>query len=192
MNIVIITPETLVEHELEICNRILEFPIRLHIRKPHFTQDDQKKYLDQLNPGYFNKLSLHQFHELASVYSLGGLHWKSNATVNQSFTIRSKSFHSIEEIEYETEALTYGFLSPIFDSISKEGYQSAFDHTILADQITKGLPFPVYALGGVTWEFLENLENMGFDGAALLGSFWLMKDDKKRFELLKQITNGNC
>lgn len=188
----IITPETLVEHELETCNQILELPIRLHVRKPHISIDDLRKYLDQIDPKFHKKLSLHQHHMLVEEYPEVGLHWKSNQKVNQEKSNRSKSFHSWREIEKENSKLDYGFLSPIFDSITKNGYKAVFDHSALQRKLSETKhTFPIYALGGVHWDNIERIEAMGFAGIAILGAFWNMNDHKRRFKLLKHITHGN-
>ena len=66
----------------------------------------------------------------------------------------------------------YCFLSPIFDSISKEGYKANFDKLELKEFLAKDRKTKVIALGGLTEEnYLEVLE-LGFDGGAFLGSVW--------------------
>lgn len=60
-------------------------------------------------------------------------------------------------------------LSPIFDSISKNGYRSAFDLDEIKDMITGR---HVTALGGVTPDAFPILREKGFSGAALLGYIW--------------------
>ncbi|MBU2916262.1 MULTISPECIES: thiamine phosphate synthase [Reichenbachiella] len=192
MKIVIITPETLVDQELETCNELLQHDVRLHIRKPHGSKDELTRYLDQIDPLHYEKISLHQHHSLVEELKLGGKHWKSDQIIdNQCLTIRSKSFHNWEDLVQETAAIDYGFLSPIYDSISKRGYTSGFDETKLKKWVTHSKPFPVYALGGVTFDKLEALQDLGFDGAALLGAFWNLSDIKLRLKTLKQITHGN-
>lgn len=62
------------------------------------------------------------------------------------------------------------FLSPIFDSISKHGYGSAFSHETLRKAAAEGIiDEKVVALGGVTPENAGWLEKLGFGGAAMLG-----------------------
>ena len=69
--------------------------------------------------------------------------------------------------------LNYVFLSPIFDSISKQGYRSAFDDATLKKASAEGIiGQKVVALGGVTRERVALLEKYGFGGAAMLGDIW--------------------
>ncbi|UXP34192.1 thiamine phosphate synthase [Reichenbachiella agarivorans] len=189
----IITPETLVDKELSTCNELLQLDIRLHVRKPSWSFDQTKEYLTQLDSQCYSKISLHQHHELVNEMDLGGIHWKSNQQVISSGQmINSKSFHSFKEIRDESHTLAYGFLSPIYDSISKDNYQSQFDLNELKEEFEKGTPFPIYALGGVTLDDLATLRAIGFKGAVLLGSFWIDGEYERHLNLLKHITHGNC
>ena len=64
----------------------------------------------------------------------------------------------------------YVFLSPIFDSISKVGYNSAFTEDMLRDASVKGIiDEKVVALGGVTFEKISYLKELNFGGAAMMG-----------------------
>lgn len=65
----------------------------------------------------------------------------------------------------------YLFLSPIFDSISKAGYRSAFSHEQLQRAADEGvIDRKVIALGGVTPERIPYLHSLGFGGVAMLGA----------------------
>ena len=65
----------------------------------------------------------------------------------------------------------YLFLSPIFDSISKVGYKSAFTEDMLKDASAKGvIDEKVVALGGVTFNRIPYLKELNFGGAAMMGA----------------------
>ena len=78
------------------------------------------------------------------------------------------------------EALTQGnkesdylFLSPIFDSISKMRYRSAFSHEELQRAADTGIiDNRVVALGGVTYDKIAYLESLHFGGVAMSGALW--------------------
>lgn len=59
----------------------------------------------------------------------------------------STAFHDLQQLDVEYGALDYAFLSPIFDSISKAGYQAAFDFDDLTTCIA-ACNIPSVALGG--------------------------------------------
>lgn len=60
----------------------------------------------------------------------------------------STSFHGLAQLQQEYGDLDYAFLSPIFNSISKEGYQQAFDLETLSEHV-KASKYPLVALGGI-------------------------------------------
>lgn len=60
----------------------------------------------------------------------------------------STALHQLEQLKEDHGNLDYAFLSPIFDSISKAGYNAAFaDHEQLRAAVAAS-PVPLYALGG--------------------------------------------
>ena len=68
---------------------------------------------------------------------------------------------------------TYLSLSPIFDSISKQGYHSAFTAEDIAKAYEEGIiDHRVMALGGITFDKLQLVKQMGFGGAMILGDAW--------------------
>lgn len=67
----------------------------------------------------------------------------------------------------------YVFLSPIFDSISKAGYEAAFTASRLQQAAADGIiDGKVIALGGVTANNIPLLKEWHFGGAAFLGDVW--------------------
>ncbi|HEX9512026.1 MAG TPA: thiamine phosphate synthase [Puia sp.] len=105
----------------------------------------------------------------------------------------SASLHSWSAMkEIEGRGLTYVFMSPVFDSISKPGYPAS-----------PGLlhrpagPYPckvkVIGLGGVDKDTLVELLREGWEGAAVLGYIWEDPDDAvKRYEQLKKMITHHC
>jgi thiamine-phosphate pyrophosphorylase len=78
------------------------------------------------------RIMLHSHHQLAAPLGLRGVHYPERmrpaAPIPQlpSGFRQSTSFHTLEDLEHEDPGfwgpgLEYGFLSPIFDSISKQG-----------------------------------------------------------------------
>lgn len=77
--------------------------------------------------------------------------------------------------------LDYVFLSPIYSSISKpghggEGAAATFPDADALASALAGSRYPVLALGGVTPDRFSELAELGFAGAALLGSIWAADD----------------
>lgn len=147
----------------------------VHLRKPDAREQEITAILENLPDKYRSKIVLHSHFHLAGRYSLYGIHLNSRANVvPDGFRGSiSRSCHSLEEVEKYKDNFDYVFLSPIFDSISKKGYRSAFTEQVLREAAGKGtIDSKVYALGGVAPGNLPLLEDMGFGGAAMLGSVW--------------------
>ena len=78
-----------------------------------------------------------------------------------------------ELAEKKRQPFTYLSLSPIFDSISKQGYHSAFTAEDIAKAYEEGIiDHRVMALGGITFDKLQLVKQMGFGGAMILGDAW--------------------
>ena len=85
----------------------------------------------------------------------------------------SKSCHSLEEVKEWKEKCDYVSLSPIFDSISKQGYHAAFSSTEIEEASRQGIiDKKVLALGGVTFNKIDDVLRMGFGGGMILGDAW--------------------
>lgn len=158
----------------------------VHVRKPGCCAEEMRGLLEQIPDGLRDRLSLHDFHELAIEYGIGGIHLNSrNPFTPDGWEGRlSRSIHSLEEISGVTE--DYAFISPVFPSISKPGYSGNFTLEDVSRWLTPG----IFALGGVTAEKLPLLEDAGFAGAAMLGAAWRREIDRGAFRL-QFITAGN-
>lgn len=85
----------------------------------------------------------------------------------------SRSCHSLDEVKAWKSHCAYVFLSPIYDSISKQGYRSAFSKQVLLKASAEGIiDQQVVALGGVSYQRLAEVEQLGFGGYAMLGEAW--------------------
>ena len=182
MHTIVITPEKPVSQEHKTCNQLLESQLyKLHVRKPSASEWETRAYLDQLDKRFLHKVFLHSHHHLVDELGLGGKHFKSDQRVKVSTSV-SKSFHTMQELEGEQAALSYGFLSPIYDSISKPGYKSGFTRTVLQRWLTSFTRFPVFALGGIREDKVDELKRLNFEGVALMGCLWSKPDLSSRIK----------
>lgn len=167
---VVITREQLSLEEVEPIAAILDSGCwRVHIRKPNADRGLLRAYLDVLCKRVdVKRLSMHYYHDIALEYGFGGLH---GATTEER-VVRSISCHSLEEAVEAQGVVDYLFLSPVFDSISKQGYKAAIDIDKAGALIKKGLQSEVVALGGIEKSNLPLLEKAGFSSIALLGAVW--------------------
>jgi thiamine-phosphate pyrophosphorylase len=155
---------------------------RLHVRKPHHASGALERWLLALNAEVRSCVVLHGHPEMAREFNLCGYHmnvkWftENPARFADSGLSCSASAHSMAEVDSLPEEISYVFLSPVFDSISKVDYHSAFDlgkvATWLASRRESGRKMPVFALGGVDADTISLVKGAGFDGAAVLGGVW--------------------
>ncbi len=143
----------------------------IHIRKPHWSLEQTRQLIEEIPSNLRHRLKLHDHFSLCLEMDLGGVHLNSrNPVAPEGVRSVSRSIHDIEQLHL-SEHYEYITLSPIFDSISKEGYKSAFSLKDLEPLIVGKR---VVALGGVTPERFPELISSGFYGAAMLGYFWPM------------------
>ena len=148
----------------------------IHIRKPQSSQYEVEQLLCDLPAVLYPRLVLHDHHPLAIRYGLRGVHLNSRnpeppASWNGAVSISCHSFNELADCL--RQPYTYISLSPIFDSISKQGYHSAFTRNQIEEARQQGLiNNRVMALGGVTFNKIEEVKQMGFGGAMILGDAW--------------------
>ena len=135
MKIIVITSPEFIPGEVSLINTLLEGGVtRIHIRKPQAGEEEVRKLIEAIDKRWHPQLSLHDHHNLALVYGCG-IHLNArNPLPPEGWQgITSASCHSIEEAEERKKTCDYVFLSPIFDSISKQGYAAAFTKEELAE-----------------------------------------------------------
>lgn len=166
------------EGEAEVINRLFaEQPLfSLHLRKPESELNDYEQLLSEIHPQYRSRVVLHSHFSLCEKYGCQGIHLNSRENIvpaNHRGTI-SRSCHSVAELQQcNTEHYDYLTLSPIFNSISKQGYNAAFSNAELQQAVADGIiNNRTVALGGISYDRLSLVESMGFGGAAMLGDVW--------------------
>ncbi len=181
MKWIVITSPDFISVEAAFINRLFEHGLDiLHLRKPGSEVDDCQRLLDDINPRWLSRIVVHDHFELCSMYSLKGVHLNGRNPLppeGHSGTV-SRSCHSLEEITKYGASCDYMTLSPIFDSVSKQGYLSAFTAQQLLSAKDCGIiTSKVIALGGVTLQNIPKVKEYGFGGVAILGDVWKRMTD---------------
>jgi len=171
---------------------------RLHVRKPGWSRAELADYVQAIAPQYRPRLVLHAHYALAPALGLGGIHLTEAARRApglarllraQGGHSLSASLHSLADVQRHRRRYSYVLLSPVFDSISKEGYPSGFDLAQVRAVLHKLAARPGYrprvlALGGVAAANVARARQAGFAGAAVLGSLWQSPDPVASFREL--------
>lgn len=173
---IVITLPYFFDGEAEQIVQLLHSSVDLiHIRKPESKAEELERLIMSIPSEYYPRLVLHDHHELAMKYHLHGVHLNGrNPQPPQGWEGSvSKSCHSLEEVKEWKGKCDYVSLSPIFDSISKQGYHAAFSSTEIEEASRQGIiDKKVLALGGVTFNKIDDVLRMGFGGGMILGDAW--------------------
>jgi thiamine-phosphate pyrophosphorylase len=200
MRLAVLTPEGEFINEINVINDLFSNGLdRLHIRKPQFTADQYRGYVERIDPRYRKRIVIHGAFELADQMSLAGIHLSSYARADMDILRQvshilpgriSTSFHSWREIKEIQFPYGHVFISPVFNSISKPGYNAAIDLNGIGAARARckeslGYCPGIYGLGGVDVANVATLADKGFDGAALLGGIWENADPVDSFIAIK-------
>ena len=180
MKLIVISKEKVFDGEPLWINALMgKYDFTFHLRKPGLTERETEEIILQINSNFHNRIVLHDHFPLAAKYRLKGVHLNSrNPEANfkgeyWSNCSISRSCHSLEEVAANKDSCIYVTLSPVFDSISKAGYNAGFSYQALKDASENGIiDSKVVALGGISPSNIASVINLRFGGAAVLGTVW--------------------
>ncbi|AWH75225.1 thiamine phosphate synthase [Dokdonia sp. Dokd-P16] len=190
--IIVLSPENDIPNEVKILHQLFEDGLACyHVRKPHKSYEDYSTYIQQIDPAFHDRIVVHDHHKVINEFSLKGIHFNEQHRIdhidnpgkyfrglNMFGKTISSSFHDLKTLEDCYFEFDYHFLSPVFNSISKEGYNGrGFDVTDSNKTIV--------ALGGIHQENLEQAKKLGYNGIALLGSIWKAENPLQSFKNIK-------
>lgn len=196
MKLIVITSPAFLADEAASINALFEAGLEiLHLRKPHSSCDEVERLVQSVSEPFRNRIVLHEHFELVGKYGLKGIHLNArNPVAPEGYRGHiSRSCHSLQEVEEWKAFCDYVFLSPIYDSISKEGYGAHFTAEQLQGARLRGLiDEKVVALGGICANNIPEVKSFGFGGVALLGDIWSREGDERilHFKQLLQIINS--
>ncbi|MBT4666822.1 MAG: thiamine phosphate synthase [Opitutae bacterium] len=189
MEVILISSPSKKKNEVSTIRRIFEMGLsRFHVRKPDWSLDEVRKFLDEFPDECIERTVIHRRPELLSEYPFAGYHLSSKEQylAKEVDGTISRSFHQLDELITSQEKLDYVFLGPIFDSVSKQGYNSAFPaselRSFFVDRRKLRVDLPrIVALGGIVPEKVRVSLSLGFDGVAALGGVWGSRYPQKAF-----------
>lgn len=162
-----------------------------HLRKPHMDFEGYCAYLNQIDAQYHKRVVVHQYHELVNEYNLKGIHFREQERrkyidnpghyfkgLEMFGKTISSSFHEPQELVDCYFEFDYHFLSPVFTSISKEGYEGrGFD--------VNGIDKLIVGMGGITQENIAKTMELGYKGVGLLGGVWNAENPVESFKVIQ-------
>lgn len=197
---IVITNPIPIANEISTIHSLFENGLELlHVRKPDFSEAEMKGFLSEIKSDYRQQLVLHNHHQLASAFGINRIHLTQNIRkeicletlylYNEQGVRLSTSTHDIESFNDLRIFFEYGFLSPVFPSISKMNYRSETD---LLESIKSRTNFStqLVALGGISSENVSKTIEAGFDNIALLGTIWNSNNPIENFKLCQKIVHS--
>ncbi|MBQ8888400.1 MAG: thiamine phosphate synthase [Bacteroidaceae bacterium] len=176
MKLILITSPTYFVEEDKIITALFEEGLDiLHLRKPNTAPMFAERLLTLIPEQYHKRIVVHGHFYLKEEYRLKGIHLSSrNPHAPEAYRGHvSYSCHSLEEIKECKRNFDYVFMSPVFDSISKQNYHSAYTPEDIRKAHKAGIiDKKVIALGGIDTDNIIEVKDYGFGGAAILGALW--------------------
>lgn len=192
--IIVITPEQDVLNETAILNSLFKNGLEiLHLRKPFKNYEAHALYINEIDVMYHNRIMVHYFHELVDGFELKGIHFQEQKRIdalekgsryflqlkNMKGKMMSSSFHEPEVLDKCDIEFDYHLLSPVFSSISKEGYEGRGFDVNAIDKVIIGM-------GGVNSETIPSVLELGYKGIGVLGGIWNVENPLESFKSIKE------
>ena len=171
------------DKEIEAINALFNAGLEiLHVRKPAFSQEALTDFLENIDGKFHKRIVPHSHLDLVVGKNLRGIHFTPYNKhliyeYNNYALPKSITSHSMSELINLSTGFIYAFLSPVFESISKEGYGPAINRDVLKKYLTKPHHVPVLALGGIDSTTVDIAKEIGFDGVVLHGHLWTQFED---------------
>ena len=176
MKLIVVTTPTFFVEEDKIITALFEEGLDiLHLRKPETPAMYSERLLTLIPEKYHKRIVTHEHFYLKEEFNLMGIHLNArNPKEPHDYSGHiSCSCHSVEEVKNKKHFYDYVFMSPVYDSISIEGYNSPYtaEELRLAAK-DKIIDNKVMALGGITPDNILEVKDFGFGGAVVLGDLW--------------------
>jgi thiamine-phosphate pyrophosphorylase len=179
--LVVISGPAMLAGEAVLIQQLFEEGLEyFHLRKPDADEQAVRALIEAIPAVYHDRIVMHGFFHLMSAYNLRRWHFREEhrvATAVETLAqekdkgyILSTSVHDLTTLQQLPPLFAYTFFSPVFDSISKQGYKGVADDKFYLSQEYKLVP--VIALGGIDAGNIKKAVEMNFDGAAVLGTIW--------------------
>lgn len=182
MKLILFSAPNAIANEVALLGEMFEQGLQvLHLRKPTWQRAAIAALIEHIPQQWRNRIVLHTHYELVREYGLRGIHLPEAERANNPDSVArwrecgvhhvSTSLHALSALRQYNPAYDYVTLSPVFDSISKQGYSAAFSVEELRVSVQQS-SYAVIALGGICKQNIYLLQPMRFAGAAVLGAVW--------------------
>lgn len=184
-------------NEADIINALFREGLSLfHLRKPDTAPDELMKLIESIEPQYREHIVLPATflkHKIAGQTISKQIHFFEYARKEaapslfvelkeQGYTL-STSIHEAATYASLPAVLDYTFIGPVYNSISKQGY-NAMDRAHF-EVLQQKKNTAIIALGGIDENNCLEVLDYGFDGIAILGAVWQNKQPLETFNKIR-------
>ncbi|MFO0357708.1 MAG: thiamine phosphate synthase [Sphingobacteriaceae bacterium] len=203
MKLIVITGSKTLADEPSMVTKMFEDGLMtLHLRKPRFTTQEMRDYIEAIPDYYHNRIIIHSHHILAAKFNLKGIHftnthlskrWKYFFTrlrlrikFGKLFKTRSykrlASIHNKEEHDFD-----YYLMGTVFNNLTGELYGGFYEEALVS--ALKNTPKKIVARGGVSDKVIEKSLKYGFYGIAFSSYIWESENPCAQFLKLIRLFN---
>ncbi|MBQ8223916.1 MAG: thiamine phosphate synthase [Bacteroides sp.] len=192
MKLIVVTAPTFFVEEDQILTALFEEGLDiLHLRKPETPAMYSERLLTLIPKKYHKRIVTHEHFYLQEEFGLMGIHLNArNAHEPDDYSGNlSCTCTSLEDLKNKKHFYDYMFLSPVFDAVTNPNLKSPFrkEELRLAKK-QKVIDNKVMAYGGITLETIQEVKELGFGGAVVMGDLWTRFDthnDRDYLEIIR-------
>ena len=175
MKLIVVTTPTFFVEEDQILTALFEEGLDiLHLRKPETPAMYSERLLTLIPQKYHKRIVTHEHFYLQEEFGLMGIHLnRRNPSEPHDYSGHiSCTCRTLSELSSKKHFYDYLFLSPVFDSVSSPRPASFTTEELRQGSHDKLIDNKIMALGGVRWENIPLVRDLGFGGAVIMGDLW--------------------
>lgn len=186
MKLIVITgSKTLTDEPSMVTKMFDDGLLTLHLRKPRFSTQEMRDYIDEIPVHFHNRIIIHSHHILAAKYNLKGIHftathlskkWKYFFTrlrlrIKFGKLYKTRSYKRLGDIYNKEERhFDYYLMGTVYNNLTGELYGGYYEEALVA--ALKNSDKKIVARGGVTDKVIQKSHQYGFYGIAFSSYIW--------------------
>lgn len=186
MKLIVITGSKTLTDEPSMVTKMFEDGLMtLHLRKPRYTTQEMRDYIEAIPDYYHNRIIIHSHHVLATKFNLKGIHltnthlskkWKyffTRMRLRMKFgkLFKTRSYKRLANIHNKEEHdFDYYLMGTVFNNLTGELYGGFYEEALVSG--LKNSNKKIIARGGVTDKVIDKCQKYGFDGIAFSSYIW--------------------
>ena len=176
MKVYLITTDKFFVEENIIINALFEEGLdALHLRKPFSEPVLCERLLTLIPEKWHKKIVVHDHFYLKTEFDLKGIHLNGrnpHPPANYRGHL-SRTCYTLEEVSEWKKKCNYVFLTSVFENINNENLNVPYSIEDLSKARDMGIiDDKVIALGGVNYENVRKLNDLGFGGVGIMAAVW--------------------